>query len=199
MGFPLTLILSLNETMWGEVNKPVLRPLWRRIDSDMAQVEPLPFVPATWITPKLFRSSKDSPAWKKKPTDLKYFSTLLSSQLLCKKEPNWILLWITPHSNQNILTSLFSSSGLLGCKFCIAMMTSEKSLCFRVEFNVAWAPDSNRYERLARQQPRNATPKLSSRIFDIFWTRNIVYHDILMGQWRQWYPTTVQKLTSLYV
>ena len=39
---------SVGSTRCGDVNRPVRRPAARRPDSIMAQVEPLPLVPATW-------------------------------------------------------------------------------------------------------------------------------------------------------
>ena len=34
---------------WGEVNKPTLYPPFSNIEDSIAETEPLPLVPATWI------------------------------------------------------------------------------------------------------------------------------------------------------
>ncbi len=47
---PFTRMRSPKLTRWGEVKSPVLYPAARATDSAKAQVEPLPFVPATWMT-----------------------------------------------------------------------------------------------------------------------------------------------------
>lgn len=54
---PLIRILSLTSTTCGDVYSPVRKPLWRRIDSTIVHVEPLPLVPATWITDSLETSN----------------------------------------------------------------------------------------------------------------------------------------------
>lgn len=45
---------------WGDVNRPVVYPHWRSIFSTMAAVDPLPLVPAMWMTLSLC-SSLSSP------------------------------------------------------------------------------------------------------------------------------------------
>src|SRR5205814_4261209 len=47
---PFTRIRSRNVTRCGEVNRPVRYPCARKIESIIAQTEPLPLVPATWTT-----------------------------------------------------------------------------------------------------------------------------------------------------
>ena len=42
--------LSFMRTRWGEVKSAVRYPAARKMASKKAQTEPLPFVPATWIT-----------------------------------------------------------------------------------------------------------------------------------------------------
>ena len=52
-GLPLTRIRSRTSHRCGDVKRPVEYPELRRIDSVMAQVDPLPFVPVTWMTRSL--------------------------------------------------------------------------------------------------------------------------------------------------
>src|ERR1044071_6610286 len=47
---------SVGSARCGEVNRPVRRPAARNPDSIIAQVEPLPLVPATWTERMRFRS-----------------------------------------------------------------------------------------------------------------------------------------------
>lgn len=62
MGDPSIRITSRTDIRYGEVYKPILvtGPLavryWERIDAVKAQVDPLPFVPATWTMLSLLRS-----------------------------------------------------------------------------------------------------------------------------------------------
>ena len=50
MGWPSKQIRSRASSRWGEVNRPVRRPNWRRSDSMTRAVVVLPFVPVTWMT-----------------------------------------------------------------------------------------------------------------------------------------------------
>ena len=67
----LILMRSRTERRWGEVKRPILRRgaegwegegrYWDRIEETKAEVEPLPFVPATWMM--LRRSKSDGWGW----------------------------------------------------------------------------------------------------------------------------------------
>jgi hypothetical protein len=46
---PSTLIRSVKLTRWGEVKSPVFVPERLSMEARAAAVEPLPFVPATWM------------------------------------------------------------------------------------------------------------------------------------------------------
>ena len=53
IGRPLIWIRSLKRTRCGEVKSPVLIPAARHMESIIAQTDPLPFVPATWMNRNL--------------------------------------------------------------------------------------------------------------------------------------------------
>jgi hypothetical protein len=50
MGSPEKAIRSRTLCRWGEVNRPVFRPISRRRESMMRVVDVLPFVPVRWMT-----------------------------------------------------------------------------------------------------------------------------------------------------
>ena len=62
VGTPFRAIRSLNRLTKGEVYRPVLYPAAWRMEASIAQVEPLPLVPATWTNLNLSWGSPRSPS-----------------------------------------------------------------------------------------------------------------------------------------
>ena len=77
MSAPLTEIRSFTRTRWGEIYMPVLYPAAVRTDASMAQVEPFPLVPATWMNRRRswgFPSSPISSRIRSRPSRLPFQS-----------------------------------------------------------------------------------------------------------------------------
>lgn len=60
---PLMRMRSRTSIRCGLVKRPVLYPEWRSMLSTKAAVDPLPFVPAMWMTFRLSRRSSRSRRW----------------------------------------------------------------------------------------------------------------------------------------